>query len=90
VEPAAGGEESDPSFEDNLNRLVKFAGLLGLNVELNILIEPLESVTRQQLQLREGEVKNSLCFASFFAAIIILRSLDSSSSESQESIDLRL
>jgi hypothetical protein len=96
VEPAAGGEESDPSFEDNLNRLVKFAGLLGLKVELSILTEPLESVTRQQLQLREGEVKNSLCFASFFPAIIILHSLDSSSSsssassESEESVDLCL
>jgi hypothetical protein len=89
---AAGGEESDPSFEDNLNRLVNFAGLLGLNVELSILTEPLESVTRQQLQLREGEVKNSLCFASFFPAVIILHSLDSSSSssESEESIDLCL
>jgi hypothetical protein len=85
VEPAAGGEESDPSFEDNLNRLVKFAGLLGLNVELSILTEPLESVTRQQLQLREGEVKNSLCFASFFPAIIILHNLDSSSSSSSVS-----
>jgi hypothetical protein len=92
MEPAAGGEELDPSFEDNLNRLVNFSGLLGLNVELSILTEPLESVTRQQLQLREGEVKNSLCFASFFPAIIILHSLDSSSSssESEESIDLCL
>lgn len=41
---------------DFMTRLVKFASLLGLHVEVNNVQKPLECVTREDLRLRDGEV----------------------------------
>lgn len=45
---------------DFMTRLVKFASLLGLHVEVNMVQKPLECVTREDLRLRDGEVTQTL------------------------------
>ena len=45
---------------DFMTRLVKFASLLGLHVEVNMVQKPLECVTREDLRLRDGEVTPKL------------------------------
>lgn len=43
---------------DFMTRLVKFASVLGLHVEVNVVGKALECVTREDLRLRHGEVSN--------------------------------
>ncbi|KAG0572717.1 hypothetical protein KC19_VG120100 [Ceratodon purpureus] len=46
---------------DFMTRLVKFASLLGLHVEVNMVQKPLECVTREDLRLRDGEILAVVC-----------------------------
>lgn len=46
---------------DFMTRLVKFASLLGLHVEVNVVQKPLECITREDLKIREGEVLAVVC-----------------------------
>ncbi|KAG0594268.1 hypothetical protein M758_UG062700 [Ceratodon purpureus] len=46
---------------DFMTRLVKFASLLGLHVEVNMVQKPLECVTRDDLRLRDGEILAVVC-----------------------------
>lgn len=43
---------------DFMTRLVKFAGVLGLPVKMNVVGKALECVTREDLQLRHGDVSH--------------------------------
>lgn len=52
-----GGSEA----ADFMTRLVKFASLLGLHVEVNMVRKPLECVTREDLKLRDGEILAVVC-----------------------------
>lgn len=53
---AAGKGIVSTQHGEFMSRLVKFARLLGLNLEINSLLGPLECLTRQDFKLREGEV----------------------------------
>jgi hypothetical protein len=46
---------------DFMTRLVKFAGVLGLHVEMNVVGKALECVTREDLRLKHGEVLAVVC-----------------------------
>lgn len=46
---------------DFMTRLVKFASVLGLHVEVNVVGKALECVTREDLRLRHGEVTFHQC-----------------------------
>lgn len=47
----------DKDSADFMSRLVTFAKVLGLNCELDMYVGPLESITKEDLKLHEGEVK---------------------------------
>lgn len=47
----------DKDSQDFMNRLVTFAKVLGLNCELDMFVGPLESITKEDLKLEDGEVK---------------------------------
>lgn len=46
---------------DFMGRLVKFASLLGLRVEVNMVQKPLECITREDLKIRDGEILAVVC-----------------------------
>lgn len=46
---------------DLMTRLVKFAGLVGLHVEVNVVTKALECVTREDLKIRDGETLAAVC-----------------------------
>lgn len=46
---------------DFMTRLVKFASVLGLHVEVNMVTKVLECVTREDLRLRNGEILAVVC-----------------------------
>lgn len=92
----SGNNQVDADSADFMKRLVTFAKVLGLDCELDMYVGPLESITKEDLKLEEGEVKqgkqnetliymNLLCFELRIdqdddPCLMILPSLESCSS----------